>query len=46
MNPMFDFTGKSVFVAGGSSGINLGIAESFAKAGAKVAIVSRSAERV
>ena len=38
MNLNFDFTGKSVFVAGGSSGINLGIAEAFAKAGAKVAI--------
>ena len=42
----FDFSGKSVFVAGGSSGINLGIAEAFAKAGAKVAICSRSPERV
>jgi NAD(P)-dependent dehydrogenase (short-subunit alcohol dehydrogenase family) len=41
-----DFTNKSVFVAGGSSGINLGIAEAFAKAGAKVAICSRSPERV
>ena len=44
-NP-FDFAGKSVFVAGGSSGINLGIADAFAAAGASVAIVSRSAERV
>ena len=42
----FDFTGKSVFVAGGSSGINLGIADAFAAAGARVAICSRSAERV
>ena len=42
----FDFAGKSVFVAGGSSGINLGIADAFAAAGASVAIVSRSAERV
>ena len=32
----FDFTGKTVFVAGGTSGINLGIAEAFAKAGAKL----------
>lgn len=46
MNIHLDFTGKSVFVAGGSSGINLGIAEAFAKAGAKVAICSRSPERV
>jgi NAD(P)-dependent dehydrogenase (short-subunit alcohol dehydrogenase family) len=41
-----DFKNKSVFVAGGSSGINLGIAAAFAKAGAKVAIVSRNVERV
>jgi len=40
------FQGQSVFVAGGSSGINLGIATAFAQAGAKVAIVSRNAERV
>ncbi len=44
-NP-FDFSGKSVFVAGGSSGINLGIANAFAASGAKVAIASRSQERV
>src|SRR5215831_346509 len=42
----FDFTGKMVFVAGGTSGINLGIAEAFAKAGAKLAVVSRSQNRV
>lgn len=42
----FDFTGASVFVAGGTSGINLGIAESYARAGAKVAVMSRNAERV
>jgi NAD(P)-dependent dehydrogenase (short-subunit alcohol dehydrogenase family) len=44
-NP-FDFTGKVVFVAGGTSGINLGIAEAFAAAGAAVAVASRSQERV
>lgn len=44
-NP-FDFTGKTVFVAGGSSGINLAIAERFAAAGAQVAICSRNAEKV
>lgn len=38
--------GKVVLVAGGSSGINLGIAQHFARAGAKLAILSRSAERV
>ncbi len=42
----FDFTGRTVFVAGGTSGINLGIAEAFAEAGAKLAVVSRSPERV
>jgi NAD(P)-dependent dehydrogenase (short-subunit alcohol dehydrogenase family) len=46
MNLALDFKNKSVFVAGGSSGINLGIAAAFAKAGAKVAIVSRNVERV
>lgn len=42
----FDFSGKTVFVAGGTSGINLGIAAGFAKAGARVAVASRSEERV
>lgn len=46
MTHPFDFSGKSVFVAGGSSGINLGIAEAFAAAGAKLAIASRSQDRV
>ena len=44
-NPL-DFTGRHVFVAGGSSGINLAIAEAFAQRGAKVSIASRSADRV
>ena len=38
--------GKVAFVAGASSGINLGIAHRFAEAGAKVAIISRSAEKI
>lgn len=38
--------GKVAFVAGASSGINLGIAQHFARAGAKVAIVSRSHEKI
>jgi NAD(P)-dependent dehydrogenase (short-subunit alcohol dehydrogenase family) len=38
--------GKHVFVAGGSSGINLGIGEVFARCGAKVSICSRKADRV
>jgi NAD(P)-dependent dehydrogenase (short-subunit alcohol dehydrogenase family) len=42
----FDFTGRTVFVAGGTSGINLGLAEAFAEAGAKLAVMSRSQERV
>lgn len=46
MNLPLSFKDKSVFVAGGSSGINLGIALGFAQAGARVAIVSRNAERV
>ncbi|KRD23583.1 hypothetical protein ASE39_24475 [Acidovorax sp. Root267] len=46
MSGQFNFSGQNVFVAGGSSGINLGIADAFARAGARVAILSRSAERV
>ena len=42
----FDFKGRTVFVAGGSSGINLGIADAFARHGASVAIMSRSRERL
>jgi NAD(P)-dependent dehydrogenase (short-subunit alcohol dehydrogenase family) len=40
------FTGKTVFVTGGSSGINLGIAQAFASLGANVAICSRSQEKL
>jgi NAD(P)-dependent dehydrogenase (short-subunit alcohol dehydrogenase family) len=42
LTPAFDFTDKTVFVAGGTSGINLGIAEAFAAAGAKLGVVGRS----
>jgi len=45
MDP-FDFTGRHVFVAGGTSGINLGIAEGFATRGARLTVISRSPERV
>ncbi len=38
--------GKTVFVAGGSSGINLGIARRFAEMGAKVGLISRSQDRI
>jgi NAD(P)-dependent dehydrogenase (short-subunit alcohol dehydrogenase family) len=45
MDP-FDYAGRTVFVAGGTSGINLAIAEAFAKRGAKVGVMSRNQERV
>ncbi len=38
--------GRTAFVAGGTSGINLEIARSLAAAGAKVAVLSRDPERV
>ncbi len=38
--------GRVAFIAGGSSGINLGIAQRFASEGVKVAIISRSQEKV
>lgn len=40
------FAGKNVFVAGGTSGINLGIAMGFAAAGASVGVLSRSRDKV
>ena len=46
MQAQFDFSGKRVFVFGGTSGINLGIARCFASAGAEVAVASRSREKV
>ena len=38
--------GKVAFIAGGSSGINLGVAHGFAAAGARLALISRSPERI
>jgi NAD(P)-dependent dehydrogenase (short-subunit alcohol dehydrogenase family) len=38
--------GITAFIAGGTSGINLGIAEGFARAGARVAVMSRSQSKV
>src|ERR1700676_530568 len=40
------FAGKTVFVTGGGSGINLGIARTFAGLGAKIGICGRSQERL
>ena len=37
---------RNAFVAGGTSGINLTIAEAFARAGARVAVLSRSQDKV
>ena len=39
-------SGKTVFVTGGGSGINLGIASAFARAGANVGICGRRADRL
>ncbi|CUK07195.1 putative 2,4-dienoyl-CoA reductase [Ruegeria denitrificans] len=41
-----DFSGQTVIVIGGTSGINRGIAEAFAASGAKLAVASRSQDKV
>ncbi|RMF32893.1 MAG: SDR family oxidoreductase [Alphaproteobacteria bacterium] len=46
MKATFDFTGAKVFVFGGTSGINLGIAHRFAECGATVAVASRKPDKV
>lgn len=46
MSEIFDYSGKTVFIAGGTSGINLGIAQGFARAGARLAVISRSHDKV
>jgi NAD(P)-dependent dehydrogenase (short-subunit alcohol dehydrogenase family) len=40
------FAGKTVFVTGGGSGINLGVAKNFAAVGANIAICGRTKERL
>lgn len=46
MSATFDFTGQTVVVVGGTSGINLGIAQAFCEVGARVAVASRNQEKV
>ena len=46
MRASFDYADSTVFVAGGTSGINLGIARAFAAAGARTGVASRSREKV
>ncbi len=46
MTMTFDFSGQNVFVVGGTSGINLGIAKGFAQWGARVVVASRSQKKV
>ena len=46
MQARFDYTGSNVFVAGGTSGINFGIAKAFAACGARMGVASRSREKV
>ena len=42
----FDFKGKHFFIAGGTSGINFGIALAFAQAGANLTVISRSQKNI
>lgn len=44
--PVFDFTGKTCIVTGGSQGIGFGIAAAFAAYGANVVITARTAAKV
>jgi NAD(P)-dependent dehydrogenase (short-subunit alcohol dehydrogenase family) len=43
--PVFDFSGKSVLVTGGTSGMGAAAAEAFARSGARVVFAGRSQER-
>jgi NAD(P)-dependent dehydrogenase (short-subunit alcohol dehydrogenase family) len=42
----FEFSGQHVFVFGGTTGINLGIAQAFARQGAAVTVASRKQDNV
>lgn len=46
MRATFDYSGCNVFVAGGTSGINLGIAKAFAATGARLGVGSRRQAKV
>lgn len=46
MKATFDYTGANVFVVGGTSGINLGIAKAFAARGARLGVASRKQDKV
>jgi len=46
MSISIDYRGKTIVVIGGTSGINLGIAQAFARQQARVAVASRSKEKV
>ena len=46
MGYTIDFKDHHVFVVGGTSGINLGIAKGFAEVGARLSVLSRSQEKV
>lgn len=46
MNVQFDFAARHVVVFGGTTGINLGIAQAFAAAGARVSVASRKQANV
>ncbi|MFM2278385.1 MAG: hypothetical protein RLZZ444_616 [Pseudomonadota bacterium] len=46
MDVRFDFKGRHVFVFGGTTGINFGVARSFALAGARVTVASRKQDNV
>jgi NAD(P)-dependent dehydrogenase (short-subunit alcohol dehydrogenase family) len=46
LDDLFSLTGRQALIAGGSSGIGLGIAEALGRAGARVTLVARDAGRL